>query len=294
MTTAENVLPLAAPSSAAEETRPVVLPGTDVPTEIRGDEIWLTLGERRYRVLGLNKNTSMGVLRVNVMVTAQNTRGEISLHVDMLDLYGARQRTAYARQAGAELGIKEEIIERDLRRVLLKLETLQREQLKKTLEPEETKIEMTAEEKAAALDLLRDPRLVERIVEDFARCGVVGEETNKHRWLSGRGVAALRAAGGACAIESAAGKSSLMDAVLAFVPEEQQVQYSAMTGQALFYMGETGVEAQGAGHRGRGRRAARRLCVEAVASGRQAEHRLDRQRPEHGRLITHEYGSKAR
>ena len=38
---------------------------------------------------------------------------------------------------------------------------------------------------------------------------------------------------------SAAGKSSLMEAVLAFVPEEQRVQYSAMTGQSLFYMGET-------------------------------------------------------
>ena len=38
---------------------------------------------------------------------------------------------------------------------------------------------------------------------------------------------------------SAAGKSSLMDAVLAFVPEEERMQFSAMTGQSLFYMGET-------------------------------------------------------
>ena len=30
-----------------------------------------------------------------------------------------------------------------------------------------------------------------------------------------------------------------MDAVLAFVPEEERVKYSAMTGQTLFYMGET-------------------------------------------------------
>jgi hypothetical protein len=37
---------------------------------------------------------------------------------------------------------------------------------------------------------------------------------------------------------SAAGKSSLMEAVLAFLPDEQRVQYSAMTGQSLFYMGE--------------------------------------------------------
>ena len=41
---------------------------------------------------------------------------------------------------------------------------------------------------------------------------------------------------------SAAGKSALMDAVLAFVPEEERVQYSAMTGQSLFYMGETSLK----------------------------------------------------
>ncbi|MBK6515461.1 MAG: hypothetical protein IPG04_15425 [Polyangiaceae bacterium] len=35
---------------------------------------------------------------------------------------------------------------------------------------------------------------------------------------------------------SAAGKSSLMDAVLSLMPEEERVQYSAMTGQSLFYM----------------------------------------------------------
>jgi hypothetical protein len=38
---------------------------------------------------------------------------------------------------------------------------------------------------------------------------------------------------------SAAGKSALMDSILGLVPEEERVSYSAMTGQSLFYMGET-------------------------------------------------------
>ena len=38
---------------------------------------------------------------------------------------------------------------------------------------------------------------------------------------------------------SAAGKSLLMDTVLALVPPEDRVHYSAMTGQSLFYLGET-------------------------------------------------------
>jgi DNA primase len=33
-----------------------------------------------------------------------------------------------------------------------------------------------------------------------------------------------------------------MDAVLSFVPEEERVQYSAMTGQSLFYMGQTNLK----------------------------------------------------
>ena len=33
-----------------------------------------------------------------------------------------------------------------------------------------------------------------------------------------------------------------MEAVLAFVPEEERVKYSAMTGQSLFYMGETNLK----------------------------------------------------
>ena len=41
---------------------------------------------------------------------------------------------------------------------------------------------------------------------------------------------------------SAAGKSSLMEAILRFVPEEEQVSYSAMTGQSLFYMGDTDLQ----------------------------------------------------
>ncbi|MGH8630140.1 MAG: DNA primase, partial [Burkholderiales bacterium] len=38
---------------------------------------------------------------------------------------------------------------------------------------------------------------------------------------------------------SAAGKSALMEAVLNLVPEEDRVHYSAMTGQSLFYLGES-------------------------------------------------------
>ena len=99
---------------------------------------------------------------------------------------------------------------------------------------------MTDEEKAQALSLLRDPQLVARITTDFTRAGVVGEATN---CLVGYLAATSRKLSRPLAIivqsTSAAGKSALMDAVLGFVPAEEAVRYSAMTGQSLFYVGES-------------------------------------------------------
>ena len=124
--------------------------------------------------------------------------------------------------------------------MFLKLEKLQDEQIRKALKPKEDRVETQPEEKAAAFRLLKDPKLLDRILEDFARCGVVGEETNK---LVGYLAAVSRRLEAPLAVvvqsSSAAGKSLLMDAILGFVPEEDRVQYSAMTGQSLFYMGET-------------------------------------------------------
>ena len=238
----ENVPLLAAEPEpvAPQEPAAVPAPTIDVPVEMRGDDIFLTQGDRRYRVRGLNKNMSYELLKVNVLVSGRTTRGESAFHVDTLDLYSARQRSVFTKQASEELGLKEEVLRRDLGRVLLKLEELQDEQIKQALAPKEEAVRMTEHEQNEAMELLRDPRLLERIVEDFARCGVVGEETNK--LVGYLGVVSRHLEAPLAIIvqsSSAAGKSSLMEAVLAFMPEEQRVQYSAMTGQSLFYMGET-------------------------------------------------------
>jgi DNA primase catalytic core len=237
-----HVLPLVAEQEpvAPQELTAAPAPVIDVPVERRGDDIFLTLGTRRYRIRGLNKNMAQEVIKVNILVSGRTPRGESVFHVDTLDLYSARQRSVFTKQAGEELGIKEETVRRDLGQVLLKLEELQDEQIKQALAPKEEGVTISEKDRADAMGLLRDPRLLERIVEDFARCGVVGEETNK---LVGYLGVVSRHLDSPLAIivqsSSAAGKSSLMEAVLAFLPEEQRVQYSAMTGQSLFYMGET-------------------------------------------------------
>jgi len=224
------------PASIEPNVEPAQLPVTsDVSAQVGEQEVTITLGDRRYRVRGLARNTSFEQLRVNLMVSLGDT-----FHVDALDLYNARQRAAFVKQAGLELCCEQKIVKRDLGAVLLKLEALQEENIRRTFEPSRQEVEITDGRRQAALALLRDPQLIDRILEHFDRCGVVGEQTNK---LVGYLAAVSRKLPEPLAVivqsSSAAGKTSLMDAVLAFMPPEQVAKYSGLTAQSLFYMGES-------------------------------------------------------
>jgi hypothetical protein len=207
--------------------------------EIDGDEVKVTLGPREYRVLWLEKSTVRGRMQVNVKVSGNNVRGEFCYHGDTFDMESFQRRTAFIKQAAQELAVKEETMHSEVGRLWAMLQDQQRERIKKALAPPEEAATMTAEEQTAAMELLRDPRLLDRVLEDFERCGAVGEETNKKvSYLAA--VSRLLAKPLAVVVQSSssAGKSSLMEAVLDFIPEEHRESYTAMTGQALFYMGQ--------------------------------------------------------
>jgi energy-coupling factor transporter ATP-binding protein EcfA2 len=73
---------------------------------------------------------------------------------------------------------------------------------------------------------------------DLASLGVVGEQTNLVvAYLATVSRKAERPFGVVVQSSSAAGKSTLADAVAAFVPEEDLVSLSALTAQSLYYLG---------------------------------------------------------
>lgn len=229
-------LPVAAPPKPPLPASPLPSMPAPIATEVSDTEIVLTLGDRRYRVRGLARNLSPDTLKINLLVA----RADL-FYVDTLDLYAARARTSYATQAAVALGLAEGVVQADLGRVLLQLETVQDEAIRKTLEPAApAAVTLTDAEREDALALLTSPTLMEDILADFEACGVVGERTNK---LIGYLAAVSRKLTAPLAVvvqsASAAGKSSLMDAVLAFMPEEERIRYSAMTGQSLYYLGQT-------------------------------------------------------
>ncbi len=201
------------------------------------DNDWqIVFEQRRYRIRGLEKNQNHEQLKINLLVSRDE-----HFHVDNLDMYSARGRHSFIKQASIELSVAEDDIKHDLGKLLLKLECLQDKQLKPQLSEE--KVGLSSAERKAALKLLTSPKLMSRILEDFDTCGVIGEHTNK---LVGYLAAVSRKLDKPLAVmvqsSSAAGKSSLMDAVLAMMPAEERIQFSAMTGQSLYYMGETNLK----------------------------------------------------
>ncbi|WP_409161168.1 hypothetical protein [Pectobacterium sp. B2J-2] len=141
---------------------------------------------------------------------------------DSVDMMSTGSWAGYARLAASELGLAESDIKQRLGRVLLALEN----HLTQPETASDTALELDEDAKADALALLQDPNLISRLTYDLAAVS---------RNLD-RPLAVLIQS------SSAAGKSSLMNAVLNLIPPEERLQYSAMTGQSLFYLGETNLQ----------------------------------------------------
>lgn len=210
-----------------------------VPAVVTAQEVIVALGERRYRVRGLDRNLAYEVMKVNVLVSCGQ-----AMHVDTLDLYQAKARAVFVRLAAVEIGVDEAVVNRDLGQVLLALEAQQDVLIDERLRLAEAMkgaapAALDAQEEAVGLALLRDPQLIERIAADVEASGVVGEASNA---LVAYLACVSRKLAKPLAVliqsTSAAGKSTLMDALLALMPESERVHYSAMTGQSLFYLGE--------------------------------------------------------
>ena len=185
---------------------------------------------REYRIRGLSP-VGLERLRVNVRLTING-----AFHLDTIDLYQARARAVFAQSAAKLCGVGEQQVSADLLQMIEKLEAVRLAMRKNGDEGNKPDAPMTPAERDAALSYLKDPKLTERIVDDFRKCGLVGERATV---LTAYLAAISRKLSEPLAVlivaRSGAGKSALQDALCAFVPPEEAVRVTRLTGQALFY-----------------------------------------------------------
>ena len=171
----------------------------------------IVLDNREYRVRGL---TGVGLekLKINLRLNVGNL-----FHLDTLDLYQARARANFAQIAAKHCRVNESVINADL---LSLIETLEAERLsmrKTSTNEAESTAAMTEAEKREAIAFLKDEKLCERIVEDFRRCGLVGERsTVLTAYLGSISRKLTEPLALLIVARSGAGKSALQDALCAF------------------------------------------------------------------------------
>jgi DNA primase catalytic core len=199
-----------------------------------GKQAEFVAGERAWRVRGLENNTSFDQLKVNVRVQHRDR-----FHLDTFDLYNARARSAFIATAEQVTGADKAALDGDLCALVNHLEAHQEQQIFAKLKIEDTTPALSPEAEAEALKILKSPKLLDVVIQDLHRCGLVGEETNLSvAWLVSLSRKLDRPLGVCVMSRSAAGKSSLLEAVAQFVPDEDRHQYTALTPQALFHMPE--------------------------------------------------------
>jgi hypothetical protein len=213
------------------------IPAAPTTLEQRGEAWFLAIEQREYRVTGLEKTVGSDGLKIGLRVQM----GE-RFHLDQVDLIRDVERRRFIERAAEETALSPDLLKRDLGRLLLAVEQAQ-VQLMKPAETTATVVTLTVEEREEALAWLRAPHLIARLKEAFHLAGIIGEEINTLvAYLAGVSRKLERPLAIIIQSASAAGKSTLMDAVLSFFPEEDRVKYSAMTGQSLYYLGETNLQ----------------------------------------------------
>lgn len=189
--------------------------------------------DRRYDVRGIARE---GVkLKATIKAARQKTGDKASyFHLDTVDLYSNRSRLFFAKACAVLFSEKEEVVIEDITKLIDLAESWQPEHQDATSVPK-----MTKDEEDEALEFLKDPELFSRILVDFETVGITGEDANK---LMGYLSATSRKLDEPLSVliqsRSAAGKSTLQDAVLSLIPPEDFIKYTRLTGQALFYKSE--------------------------------------------------------
>ena len=228
---------LLAASVSSVENAPAAKKEKAASLEQRGDAWFMDMEGREYRVAGLEKTVGTDALKI-----ALRLRHGERFHLDQVDLCRDMERRRFVERAAEETGLTADLLKRDLGRLLLAVEQAQAE-LSKPQEPTGHVVTLTPEEREAALTWLREPNLIGRLRAAFHQAGIIGEETNTLvAYLAGVSRKLERPLAIIIQSASAAGKTTLMDAVLSFFPEEERVKYSAMTGQSLYYLGETNLK----------------------------------------------------
>jgi DNA primase len=186
-----------------------------------------SFGGRQYEIKGIGRSDTQ--LKATVKASA-DVQGNKPFELTTIDLYSSKSRAWFAKLCADLFEADQSLLKEDMARLLELVENHQPQKKQEQVAPP------TKAEKAAAMQFLKSEDMFKEILTDLETLGVAGEKINK---LVGYLAAVSRKTDEPLSVliqsRSAAGKSTLQDAILSLVPDEDYAKYTRVTDQALFY-----------------------------------------------------------
>jgi DNA primase catalytic core len=201
-------------------------------TLYKQEEHGFTVGyaKRQYQVKGIQRGDTQLKATIKVSEDISNSK---PFELTTIDLYSSRSRHWFAKLCADLFAEPEALVKEDLAKLLHLVEEWRPEK------KEQQQTEISKDDQQLALSFLQSDDIFGELLADFDTLGVTGEEINK---LVGYLAATSRKLADPLSAliqsRSAAGKSTLQDAILSLVPDEDYIKYTRVTDQALFYKEE--------------------------------------------------------
>ncbi len=188
-------------------------------------------------ILGGIKVTGLDRMRVTVKIE----KLEHSHHLPVrhsLDLYHSKQVEQLVYKIAESLEISTSQAEKTVSDMTGALERYRQNKLEQ-LKPKKTeKPAMTQAERAEAIKYLRNPKLLRNTLTDIAKSGIVGEKNNALiAYLAYTSRKREKPLHIMCLGASGTGKTYLQEKVSELIPEEDKIEITTLSDNALYYFG---------------------------------------------------------
>ncbi len=242
----KSLIEEARPLKLLTDTEGIYISGRIEKLVQKGKEFFYTSGHREYTIRGLDQNKTNSSLKIFLRLEHDDSQnGQIKkFHIDNnVDLFSAKATGSFVKTAATRLTIDERVIRADLDALTVKLDEIHQKAIEekenqKKVEKKEYHKNLAVSQKAK--EFLFDPLFIVRFVKDIERCGLVGEPLNMFfgflstltRYFQNQIHVIIQS-------ESSAGKSTMLNLLADFVPEEESIYFTQVTPRSLYY-GEPG------------------------------------------------------
>ena len=203
--------------------------------EIKDNEYHFRFADRHYIARGLEKNKSNTNLKLYVKL---NYGGRF--HIDnSIDLFNSKLSLSFCKSAEIVLDIDPKIIKHDLNKITQILDEELSKHLRGADEQRQQTFQLDISISLRAREYLKSKKFIVEFVKDVETCGLVGEPLNSFfcflATLSRHLVDQLHVI---IQSESSAGKSTMLNLISSFVPEDELIYLTQITPKSFYYMKE--------------------------------------------------------